>query len=165
MSRKIFLIMMVLVLIPSVVLAGKYGKGRGKTGTMNVLVREVIVRQAPNYLGPQAGKIYYGDQVNVTATEGNWVMIDHPSGWIPKNTVTKLKVKINPDQKYSKGTTAKHDEVALAGKGFNPQVEAQYKKNNRELARGYARLDQIERFGATDNQIKTFRRAGKLQMR
>jgi uncharacterized protein YgiM (DUF1202 family) len=164
--KKLLLIAIAAVLIlPSIAIARKSTRSGRSTGKMNVQVREVIVRSKPNYLSTKVGKVYYGDQVNVVGKEGNWCNIDSPGGWIPKNVVTKLKVKVNPDEKYSKGTTMRHDEVALAGKGFNPQVEAEFKKKNRNLATGFARVDQIERYSATENELKNFRRVGKLEVR
>lgn len=158
MLKKIILLIAIAALIPSLAMAGKTKKN---TGAMNVQVRDVIVRKAPNYTATSAGRLSYGDQVNVSGEEGNWYRIDSPSGWLPKSALTKGKVKVNPDQKFS-GTAAKHDEVALAGKGFNPQIEAAYKKSNKDLAAAFAVVDRIETFGATDGELKSFRMTGKL---
>ncbi|MFH0799277.1 MAG: SH3 domain-containing protein [Pseudomonadota bacterium] len=143
---------------------GKGGGGGGKSGTMSVQVREAIVRTTPNYMGGTAGTLSYGAQVNVEGEEGNWYRIASPAGFLPKSALTSHKVAVNPDSKGS-GRGASHDEVALAGKGFNPQVEAQYKKSNAEVAAAYAIVDRVEQFGAGEAAVKAFQAAGKLKAR
>lgn len=131
---------------------------------MTVELREVMVKVSPNYLAQSAGKLSYGAEVNVVAEEGNWVRISSPSGYLPKSAVTKKSIPKNPDQKYA-GGSVKHDEVALAGKGFNPQVEAQYKKNNAQMASAFSSVDKIEKLGASDAELRAFQSAGKLKPR
>lgn len=143
---------------------GKSGGNKGKTGTMSVQVREVIVKSTPNYMGASSGKLSYGTEVSVIGEQENWYQIDKPAGWLPKSALSKHKVKVNPEQKVA-GKSVSHDEVALAGKGFNPQVEAQYKKDNADLRAAYATVDQIEDFTASDAELRQFQTAGKLKTR
>lgn len=138
--------------------------GKSSTGTMRVQVREAAVKSTPNYLGASAGLVTYGNEVNVIGEQGNWYQIEKPAGYLPKSALTKHKVAVNPDQKFA-GKSAKNDEVALAGKGFNPQVEAQYKRDNASIAAAYAVVDQIEKFLATEAELKQFQAAGKLTPR
>lgn len=144
--------------------SGRRASGDKKTGSMNVQVREAIVRATPNYMGASTGKVVYGGQVNVVSEEGNWYKIENPAGWVPKSAITKHKIAVNPDQKFTSMET-KHDEVALAGKGFNPQVEAQYKKDNASLAAAYADVDKIEKLTASEAELETFQATGKLKPR
>lgn len=151
---------------PALAVKGKGGGsgssgGKGKTGTMSIQVRSSIVRTTPNYLGQAAGTLSYGQQVEVTGEQGNWYQIAQPTGWLPKSDLTSHKVAINPDQKFS-GSDRKHDEVALAGKGFNPQVEQQFRKDNPGLARAFADVDRVETFSVSEGQLKAFRTSGKL---
>ena len=114
MGKRIIVLVMIAALIPAVVVAGK-SRGKKGSGKMTVQVREVSVKASPNYMGPSAGKLTYGAEVNVVGKQGSWCQIDLPPGWIPESALTKYKVKVNPDQKFS-GKGAKRDEVALAGK-------------------------------------------------
>lgn len=143
---------------------GSRTKAAAGTGVMNIQVREVIVRAMPNYLGAPSGTLTYGNSVNVLGEQGNWFKIDKPAGFIPKSAVTKHKVAANPDEKFA-GKGQKHDEVALAGKGFNPQVEAQYKKDNAQIAAAYASVDEVEKFGASETELKQFQTTGILTPR
>lgn len=167
--KRLMILTVVLMLAatttPSFAKGGKGGGGGGKggaSGTMSVEVRDAIVRTTPNYMGASAGTLHYGAEVNVTGEEGNWYKIASPSGWLPKSAVTSHKIAANPDAKGSGGS---HDEVALAGKGFNPQVEAQYKRDNAALASAYAQVDRIEGFGASEGELRAFQSSGKLSPR
>ena len=130
MKRSIIIIVLLLVAIPSLCFAvsrgGGGGGGKKNSGEMSVQVRQSAVKSTPNYLGGSVGTVSYGQQVNVVGDEGNWYQIERPSGWVPKSALTKHSVAVNADQKGA-SAAGKRDEVALAGKGFNPQVEAQYK--------------------------------------
>ncbi len=133
-------------------------------GGMSVQVRELQVKSTPNYLGATTAKLVYGQAVEIVSEEGNWYKIASPSGYIPKTAVTKGKLVQDPDQKFAAGSV-KHDEVALAGKGFNPQVEAQYKRDNAGMAAAFAQVDKIEKLGASDAELRAFQSAGKLKPR
>lgn len=167
MKKLLFIALLVVILAPFASAKGKGGGGGGsggKTGTMNVQVREAVVKSTPNYLGASSGTISYGAQVSVIGEQGNWYQIASPPGWIPQSAVTKHKVAVDPEKKFA-GKGSSRDEVALAGKGFNPQVEAQYKRDNAELAAAYANVDKIEGFGASEGELKSFQAAGKLTPR
>lgn len=153
--KKTTFVILLIALVPALVFAGS---------KMSVEVRQVNVKSAPNYLSGTTATLNYATQVEVSGEQDNWYQITSPSGWVPKNTLTKHKIDINADKKMAGGKVS-HDEVALAGKGFNPQVEAQYKKDNADLRNGYAQVDTIEKFGATDNEIMAFQKAGKLEAR
>ncbi|MFH1652893.1 MAG: SH3 domain-containing protein [Pseudomonadota bacterium] len=155
---RIFVVLMALFLVFSATLFAKGGSG----GEMNVELRQVVVKSSPNYLGSSVGTLNYGTKVNVIGEQQNWYQISSPAGWVPKSALTKHKVKVSADQKVA-ATSASHDEVALAGKGFNPQVEAQYKKDNASLKAAYAEVDKIEKFGVSHGTLVQFQKSGKLR--
>lgn len=159
--KKVIVLILAVLMIPAMAVAK--GGGAKKTGPMNVQVKDAQVFAKPDYMGKKIGKLNYGEQVIVVGEEGNWYQITSPAGYVPKSSLTKSKVKLDADQKFSQGTSAKQDEVALAGKGFNPQVEAKYKKDNPNLAGAYNSLDQVQKNGATDAELRVFKTAGKLK--
>jgi opacity protein-like surface antigen len=149
--RKILLGALALVFIASAAWAA----------SMNVQVREVDVKVQPNYLSGSVGKLGYGAKVETIEESGNWVRISNPSGWVPKSSITKHSVDISAEQKFS-GRGASHDEVALAGKGFNPQVEAEYRRQHPDMAAAYSKVDWIENQTVPMSELKAFAAAGKL---
>lgn len=158
---KWFLVLLALLIIPVSAMAGK-SSGGGSSGTMTVQVQNAVVRSTPNYTGGSLGPVSFGTKVTVIGEEGNWYKIDSPSGWLPKSSLTKSKVNLDAAQKFSGDNNVKRDEVALAGKGFNPQVEAEFKRQNRDMAASFVTVDRIETFGATDAELRGFKAAGKL---
>lgn len=160
--KKIIPILFMLLILPLSLEAGKGGGAKKASGSMSVQVREAIVRSSANYLASPVGTLNYGDAVNVVENQGGWCRLAAPSGWIPTSALTSHKVKTNPDQKFS-GAGNRHDEVALAGKGFNPQVEAKYKESNPQLRAAYANVDKVETFGASEAELRQFKSAGKLR--
>ena len=116
---------------------------------------------APNYLSSTVGTLGYGAEVQVVGEEGNWYRIASPSGYIPQNTVGRSAASVDSSQRYAaKGVT--HDETALAGKGFNPQVEGQYKQSSQSLAAAYRQVDSVERIKVSNATLKNFIAQGKL---
>ena len=142
-------------------LAMSFIAGSAWAASMNVQVREVDVKSSPNYMSASVGKLNYGAKVETGDEQGSWVRISQPSGWIPQSAVTKHKVDVNADAKFS-GKGASRDEVALAGKGFNPQVEAEYKRQNPGLVAAYSKVDWLENQTTSLPELNSFAAAGKL---
>jgi hypothetical protein len=53
------------------------------------------------------------------------------------------------------------DEVALAGKGFTPEVESSYRSKHPEM--NFAQVDQIEGFKVDPASLQTFIKEGDLK--
>ncbi len=136
--------------------------GAAWAGTMSVQVREVDVKSSPNYMSSSVGKLGFGSKVETSSEEGGWVRISQPAGWIPKTSITKRSVDMNTDQKFS-GRGASHDETALAGKGFNPQVEAEYKRENPSMVLAYSKVDWLESQTVPLPALQAFASSGKLK--
>lgn len=160
-----FFLIAMFVSLPALAKGGKGGGGKSSDAgpkKVSIQVRETAVKSAPNYLSGSVGTLKYGAQVDVVEEQDNWYKISSPAGWIPANAARKGKVDMNAEQKFS-GTGVKHDEAALAGKGFNPQVEAQYKKDNANLAAAYVQVDKVEAIDVPDATVKQFIVSGKLK--
>jgi hypothetical protein len=62
------------------------------------------------------------------------------------------------------GTPAKQtssDEVALAGKGFTPEVESGYRAKHPEM--DFAQVDKVESFGVNPATLQAFIKEGDLK--
>ena len=128
---------------------------------LSVQVREVQVKSSPNYLSATVGTLPYGAAIEVTSEDGNWYQISQPKGYIPKNATGTAKAGVDASKGYAaKGVS--HDETALAGKGFNPQVESQYRKSNSQLAAAYAQVDKVEAMTVPLPELTHFIIAGQL---
>ncbi|MFA4974407.1 MAG: hypothetical protein WC683_17510 [bacterium] len=136
-------------------------KSGGSKKSLKIQVREVQVKSAPNYLASSVGTLGYGAPVSVQSEDGNWYRISSPAGFIPKNATGKNTGSVESGERYAaKGVT--HDETALAGKGFNPAVEGQYKSSSASLAQAYGQVDRVEAIRISEGELSSFITQGKL---
>ncbi len=56
---------------------------------------------------------------------------------------------------------ASRDEVALAGKGFTPEVEKAFREKNPQMR--YDLVNQVESYKVDDQKLQAFIRAGNLK--
>lgn len=130
---------------------------------MSVQVRTAPVKASPSFTARNVDTLKYGTRVNVMAEQNNWAQVSSPNGWMHLSALTKRDIG-TVDKKYT-GSNASYDEVALAGKGFNPTVESQYKSNNRSLAAAYNEVDRVEGFTIGDSDLRLFAQQGQLTVR
>lgn len=128
--------------------------------TIRVVTKENAIREDCRFLATIKSKVQYGDELEVSVKEGDWfkVKFRNAKGCIHKNAVTDKAVALSDVS--SKGHTASSDEVALAGKGFNPDVEKSYKSKHPEL--DFNAVNSIEEYKVSEEPLKLFIRAGGL---
>jgi uncharacterized protein YgiM (DUF1202 family) len=130
--------------------------------TMNVQVKESELRATPSFLGKITVKVVYGDRVTVMEKKGAWRKVSLKSGvqgWINSSALTTKKIILQAGQSTVQ-TGATQNELALAGKGFNNQVEASYMAQNQKL--DYTWLNQMEKFKVTPDQMTVFLAKGDV---
>jgi hypothetical protein len=130
---------------------------------MSVQVQDGKLRADPSFLGKIIGSVAYGDSVTVVRQQDPWFFVSTKtgqlSGWIHSSALTEKEIVLRAgDANVQK--TASQREIALAGKGFNPQVENEYKKRNPNL--DFALIDRMEKIIVSDEEIRQFMKDGKL---
>jgi uncharacterized protein YgiM (DUF1202 family) len=127
--------------------------------TMSVQVREGQLRATPTFLGRPVASVNYGDRVSVEQTEGVWTKVTSPggdTGWIHQSALTSKKVVMKASAE-DVGAVASGEELALAGKGFNSDVEADFKsKNNID----FTWIDRMERIKVSQDEMAKFLKDG-----
>lgn len=108
-------------------------------------------------------KLEAGTQVTVIKKYGSYLKVKttDTQGWIAAHSVQTKKPRIGYSDKKTSDTSS--EEVAAATKGFNSDVEGQYKKDNPKL--DYDQLDKLEARTAVADPLKDlvdFREKGKL---
>jgi hypothetical protein len=129
--------------------------------TLSVVTKENALRADCSFLSSVRASLKYGEQLEVVSGEGDWFKVRYKNtkGCIHKSAVTDKKVSLS-GMKASKSSSASEDEVALAGKGFNPQVEDSYKRKHSEL--DFTKVDRIERFTIPEDELIIFIKNGGL---
>jgi uncharacterized protein YgiM (DUF1202 family) len=135
--------------------------GAAFAASMSVQVRNGKVRATPSQLGRVVASVPYAETVEVGELQRGWypvTLANGSKGWLHESTLSRKPIKMTA------GTTdvqtgVSSDEVALAGKGFNEQVEARLKE---ETALDYTWVDRMAQFQVSEDQIRAFRTQGRL---
>jgi hypothetical protein len=153
MKKKIWLWVMGLCLISSVAAAA----------TVKVITQEAMIRKDKRFFAPALVRAPFGAALQESGREGDWFRVSYQGkeGWIHKSAVQEQKFQLS-SLAGGQAEEASQDEVALAGKGFNPQVESQYKKDNSQLAAAYAQVDRVEAMTVPQPTLNQFIASGKL---
>jgi len=130
--------------------------------TLSVQVRSGELRESPSFLGKVVATLNYGDRVVVEQQQGAWWKATAEnggaSGWIHSSAVTTQTIRLQ-----SSGTaqsSASSGELALAYKGFNSDVEAQFKAQNGNL--DYTWIDRMEAIRIPESRMAAFVKQGDL---
>jgi uncharacterized protein YgiM (DUF1202 family) len=138
----------------------------GMAETLRVERSNTQLYQSPNFGSTTAGTVPPGAEVSVVSRSGDWVQVDYQgkSGWMHKTAFPQASggggMKLPGMLTGGPVKETKSDEVALAGKGFTPEVEAGYRQKNPGL--NYAMVDEVERFQVNPAQLAAFIREGGL---
>lgn len=129
---------------------------------MSVNVKETQVRATPSYLGKILAVVKYGDRLEVVQEQSGWAKVSlsggKVQGWVSLSALQDKRIALTAGQAGST-SGASSGEVALAGKGFNKEVEAQYRD---ETQLDYTWIDRMEGYRVSPEQILTFLREGGL---
>jgi uncharacterized protein YgiM (DUF1202 family) len=130
---------------------------------MSVQVQDGKLRADPSFLGKVIGSVSYGDAVTVIRQQNPWFFVSTKTGqltgWIHSSALSEKEIVLRAgDANVQK--TASQREIALAGKGFNADVEKEYKTRNPNL--DFEWIDRMERIVVSDEEIRQFIAAGKL---
>jgi hypothetical protein len=124
-----------------------------------VSVRTVTLKSSTWFFASSRGNLAYGSEVSVLQIKGNWAEVrstgnSSVSGWIAVSNLSSKRIIASGS---SGGVTA--GEVALAGKGFNQEVENAYRAQGNL---NYADVDRTEAVVVSQNDLLQFMRNGRL---
>jgi hypothetical protein len=130
---------------------------------LSVQVKQGQVRSSPSFLGSVTATVAYGEKVELIEDKGAWKMVSirKIKGWMHASALTTKAIALQAGKADVK-TGATSSELALAGKGFNPKVEAEFKSNNKQL--DYAAIDRMEKtFTFKPGQVQAFLKQGQVR--
>lgn len=127
---------------------------------VRVVTKENAIREQCRFLSGVKAKVSYNDSLEKKGAEGDWIKVKFKgvSGCIHKSAVDEKTVSLSGVA--GSGSKASADEVALAGKGFNPQVEESFKKNHPDL--DFRIVDKIEKYQLSEESLRDFISNGGL---
>jgi len=137
-----------LVFVATMVLAAATLPAFEVGDTPAVSVRTGEIRRSPAFLAPVASEVEYGQTVEVLEVGAGWVRVKvldtNQEGWIHESAIaSKEALRLELAEGASGDTTrmASSREIALAGRGFNEQVEQQYQS---EKGLDFTEVDRME---------------------
>jgi hypothetical protein len=129
---------------------------------LSVQVRETALRQRPSYLGPAAADLAYGTRLDVLETRGPWHHVRTPdgrTGWVHDSALSERTIDLGSGASDAE-VAADSDELALAGKGFNEQVERAYREGNQQV--DYTWVDRMSLWHVSSAESRRFLERGQI---
>jgi uncharacterized protein YgiM (DUF1202 family) len=129
-------------------------------GTMYVAAKSLALKSSMGFFARTQATLSYGAQVTVMQLNGKWRevrSVSNPSqrGWTTSANLTAKRVV------SGNSSTASANEIALAGKGFNQEVEDAYKTKGNV---NYADVDKTEAQTVSDEVLYRFLVDGHLSL-
>ncbi len=135
--------------------------GAALATSMSVQVRNAKVRATPSQLGRVVATVQYGAVVQAGTIQRGWYPVttaDGKKGWLHQSALSSKAITMRAGTSDA-ATGVSSDEVALAGKGFNEEVETKLKADG---TLDYTWVDRMAAFEMDAEQIKSFRAQGNL---
>jgi uncharacterized protein YgiM (DUF1202 family) len=143
------------------VLTGAASAQFARNSAAYVAVRTAQLKSSTGFFASSRGALSYGDQVTVLQTKGKWVEVRSSarsslSGWINASNLTSRRIIA-----AGSAASASANEIALAGKGFNEEVENAYRASGKA---NYAGVDQTEAQQVSEQELYAFLTEGRLSV-
>ena len=128
-----------------------------RNSTAWVSVRTINLKSSTGIFASNRGALAYGDEVRVLQVSGSWAEVrssNNLTGWIKTANLSSRRIT------STGGTSsASASEVALAGKGFDRDVENAYKAGGNL---NYTDVDRTEELVVSDDDLYRFITEGRL---
>lgn len=128
--------------------------------TARIVTKENAIRQDCRFFAPVKAKVRYNDSVTIQGQSGDWFRVSFKGvkGCIHKSALEEKGFSLSG--LGGSGAPVSSNEVSLAGKGFNPQVEASYKGRHPEM--NFSTVDGIEKYQVSPEALQEFFEEGGL---
>ena len=155
MKRSIILCVLCLCIIYAA--AAQVSRG----GTLYTAAKTVALKSSTGFFASTRGTLNYGEQVTVLQVNGKWVEVrsvsrSSLSGWTASSNFSSKRIVDT-----GTSTNASASDIALAGKGFNQEVENSYKTKG---TLNYSDVDRTEAINVSIEDLYKFLLDGRLSM-
>lgn len=130
---------------------------------MSVQVREGHIRNTPAFLSPVVTTLGYGDKVSVLEQKDEWSSVSTEggkNGWMHTTALTEKEIVLEATAE-DVAAAASGKEIALAGKGFNKQIEEEFREANKDL--DFSLVDDMETRAVRLTEVQSFLAAGNVE--
>jgi len=121
--------------------------------TCFVSVKNAAVKDSPGFFAQELGNLPLGKEVTLISESGKWSRIrsGNLTGWVTSGSLSARRI-------IASGTSSTATEIALAGKGFSPETEMEYRQNRLD----YSMVDFMEQITVPKNELLGFINDGRL---
>jgi hypothetical protein len=128
-----------------------FSQNRGNIRYISVL--NTTLNDSPVFFAKEVVKLSLGNEVTLISVNGKWsqVRFGNLTGWIATTTLSLRKI-------VASGTTATATEISMAGKGFSPEMEMEYRKTGLD----YSMVDYMEEITIPKEELLSFITQGSL---
>jgi len=130
-------------------------------GQATVKVQEQHMFPRPVFYAEPVAQLSFGEVLSLGERDGDWFMATRSggtSGWVH---ATALTGAVSGEGDIGEGSgEVSSDEVMLAGRGFNSQVEDAYSSDHPEL--DFTKVDDMEAMEVSPAQLESFLARGGL---
>lgn len=131
---------------------------------MSVQIREAQIRSAPGFLSKVLATVPYTEQVSILEEKADWLRVQTETGgvegWMHSNSLTAKKLTLSGGGADAQ-LAVSSEEQALAGKGFNSDVEKQFKERNKSA--NFNGVDKMEKLTIPAEAITQFLTDGSVK--
>jgi hypothetical protein len=130
--------------------------------TLKVVTQQAMIRKDKRFFSPAVTSVPYGAMIEEKWRDGDWIRVSYQGkeGWIHVSAVKEQKFDLAA-LAGGQAEEASREEVALAGKGFTPEVEKAFRDGNPKMR--YDLVDRIQSYKVQDARMLAFLREGRLQ--
>jgi hypothetical protein len=126
--------------------------------TMYIAVKNAAIKSGTGFFAKELTKLPQGYALIVLQEKNKWMQVRTSTqpvitGWIASASLTSKRITAS-------GSSALAGEIALAGKGFSPAVELEYKDS---VGLDYSLIDAMEVQTIPNEQILEFLTEGQLK--
>lgn len=129
--------------------------------TMSIQVEKAALRRGASFLRPVQAFLPYATSVKIIERKGAWVRIaaGKQHGWVHESILFSGEIVTASARKQPDAGTSQ-EEIMLAGRGFNPEVESEYQARKPDLR--YDLVDAVQAQRVDTAQLKAFGDDGDL---
>ena len=152
MKKQVWIILLGVLFMASVALAA----------TLKVITQEATIRKDKRFFAPVVARVAYGEVIQELERKGDWLRVSYrgKEGWIHISAVQEQKFELS-SLSSGRAQETSREEVALAGKGFTPEVEKAFREKNPKMR--YDLVNHVQGYKVAESRLQAFIRAGNLK--
>ncbi|MCO6430685.1 MAG: SH3 domain-containing protein [Deltaproteobacteria bacterium] len=130
--------------------------------SVSIKLRSARLRRSPQHWAPGSATLKLGDSLTLLEMKDGWAKVRTSSGaagYVHETAISDKPIVLKASNRGSSGTSS--DDVVLAGKGFNKEVEREFAAQNPNAS--FADVNRMEAISVRESDLVAFMKAGGLK--